>query len=106
MQVEEELMYFVRTAAGLLPSTDMRLVELNQRSQYVPLCLSELLFGGQPLALRIEHLQVAADAAHVTHVCQAALVAQRLGEKPLAAGVLLGLLVANQRIGDFAKGFV
>src|SRR5258708_5867882 len=68
-----------RTAA-LLPSTAKRLIELHKRCQHVALRLSQLLFGSQPLALRIEHLQITADAAHVSRVSEPALVPKRLSQ--------------------------
>ena len=70
---------------NLLPAAAERLIELHKRRQHVPLRLSELLFGGQPLALGVEHFQIAADAADVTRVREPALIAQRLGEERLAA---------------------
>src|SRR3954453_21554673 len=71
-----------RTAA-LLPSTAKCLIELHKRCQHVALRLSQLLFGSQPLALRIEHLQITADAAHVSRVSEPALVAKRLSQDHL-----------------------
>src|SRR6185369_10791410 len=93
-------------AMGLLPPTAQSLVQLNERRQHIPLGLGEVLLGGQPLAFSVENLQVAADSAGVTRTGELALVAKRLGEDQLAAAVLAGFAVADQRVGDIAKSSV
>ena len=79
MCVDGVTMQFMSGGFTLLPPATQRLIQLNQRGQYIPLGLCKLLFRGQALALCVEHFQIAADAPDVTRASQHALVAKRLG---------------------------
>src|SRR5262249_23068865 len=84
----------------LFPPTAKRLVQLHQRRQYIPVGLRVLLLGGEPLTLGVEHFQIAAHSANVSHVSDAGLIDQRVGKKSEAGCLFLGLLVAHERIGN------
>src|SRR5262249_36642456 len=88
---------------GLLPAAAKRLVELHEGCQHVPLRLHELLFSQQPLAFGIENLEVAADSSCVTHGGEPALIPQCVRKNSLAGGVLPGLLVTDERVGNVAE---
>src|SRR5581483_10243806 len=87
----------------LMPAAAERLIELDQTLQDVPLCLNEQLFGRQPLPLRIEHFQVAADPTGVALGGEAALIAQSGCQRLPGGAEIFGLLVADQGVGDIPK---
>src|SRR5262245_22029286 len=72
---------------GLLPPSADRFIKPHEGVQDVALGLCEFLFRGQALSLRIQHFQIAADAAHISHVCQSALIAQRISQQLLTTAV-------------------
>src|SRR4051794_6251085 len=89
---------------SLLPTTAEGLIEVHQRRQHIPLGLRELLFGGQALTLGVEDFEVAADAAHIAHVGEPALISERLREECLTGAVFAALLITDEGIRDVLKG--
>ena len=87
----------------LLPSTAQGAVELNVVQHLVQLCLDQRQLGGIGSGYCVEDFQITGGAAAIAEIGKPAGVLGGVASAIPAACGNPGLLVGNQRVGDFAK---